>query len=238
MPRPLEHWHVLPHDKPTEVDTGILTVVGRIRMPLGSFPRRMTVVRLHDARLVVWSPIALDENEMATIEALGRPAFLVVPNDHHRLDAKPWKTRYPALQVAAPAGARANVDQVIRVDTTFPDFGDADVRMVVVAGTREREAALLVHRPSGTTIVLNDLVGNVRDATGLAGFMFRLAGFAGPEPRIPRVVKRLLVDDARALREQLLEWAGLESLRRILVSHGDPIVEDPRLTLRRLSESL
>jgi hypothetical protein len=206
MPRPFEHWHVLPHDKLTEVDTGILTVVGRIRMPLGSFPRRMTVVRLHD--------------------------------DHHRLDAKPWKTRYPALQVAAPAGARANVDQVIRVDTTFPDFGDADVRMVVVAGTREREAALLVHRPSGTTIVLNDLVGNVRDATGLAGFMFRLAGFAGPEPRIPRVVKRLLVDDARALREQLLEWAGLESLRRILVSHGDPIVEDPRLTLRRLSESL
>ena len=110
--------------------------------------------------------------------------------------------------------------------------------MVVVAGTREREAALLVHRPSGTTIVLNDLVGNVRDATGLAGFMFRLAGFAGREPRIPRVVKRLLVHDARALREQLLEWAGLESLRRILVSHGDPIVEDPRLTLRRLSESL
>jgi len=29
MPRPFEHWHVLPHDKLTEVDTGILTVVGR-----------------------------------------------------------------------------------------------------------------------------------------------------------------------------------------------------------------
>jgi hypothetical protein len=238
MPRPFEHWHVLPHGELTEVDAGILTVVGRIRMPLGSFPRRMTVVRLHDARLVVWSAIALDENEMAALEALGRPAFLVIPNDHHRLDAKSWKTRYPALQVVAPAGARANVDQIVRVDTTSPDFGDADVRFLAVAGTRAREAALVVRRPSGSTIVLNDLVGNVRDATGLAGIMFRLAGFAGHEPRIPIVVKRLLVDDARALREQLLEWAGIESLRRVLVSHGDPIEENPRLTLRRLAESL
>ncbi len=235
MPRPFEHWHVLPHGKLTEIEPGILAVVGRIRMPLGSFPRRMTVVRLHDERLVVWSAIALDENEMATLEALGRPAFLVIPNDHHRLDARSWKMRYPAMQVVAPAGARANVDRIVRVDTTSPDIGDADVRFVVVAGTREREAALVVHRPSGTTIVLNDLVGNVRDATGLAGIMFRVAGFAG---RIPIVVKRLLVDDARALREQLLEWAGIGSLRRILVSHGDPIEENPGLTLRRLAGSL
>ena len=238
MPRPFEHWHVLPHGKLTEIEPGILAVVGRIRMPLGSFPRRMTVVRLHDERLVVWSAIALDENEMATLEALGRPAFLVIPNDHHRLDARSWKMRYPAMQVVAPAGARANVDRIVRVDTTSPDIGDADVRFVVVAGTREREAALVVHRPSGTTIVLNDLVGNVRDATGLAGLMFGLAGFAGREPRIPIVVKRLLVDDARALREQLLEWAGIGSLRRILVSHGDPIEENPGLTLRRLAGSL
>ena len=238
MPRPFEHWHVLPHGKLIEIDPGILTVVGRIRMPLGSFPRRMTVVRLHDARLVVWSAIALDENEMATLEALGRPAFLVIPNDHHRLDAKSWKTRYPALQVVAPAGARANVDRIVRVDTTSPDIGDADVRFVAVAGTREREAALVVHRSSGTTIVLNDLVGNVRDATGLAGLLFRLAGFAGREPRIPRVVKRLLVSDAGALRAQLLEWAAIESLRRILVSHGDPIEQNPRQMLRTLAESL
>ena len=122
--------------------------------------------------------------------------------------------------------------------TTSPDFGDPDVRFVAVAGTREREAALVVHRPAGTTIVLNDLVGNVRDATGLADLMFRLAGFAGREPRIPRVVKRLLVSDAGALRAQLLEWAAIESLRRILVSHGEPIEQNPRQILRTLAQSV
>jgi len=33
-------------------------------MPLMDQPRRMTVVRLNDSRLVVFSAIALDEDEM------------------------------------------------------------------------------------------------------------------------------------------------------------------------------
>jgi len=33
--------------------------------------RRMTVVRLNDSRLVVFSAIALDEDEMAALEAYG-----------------------------------------------------------------------------------------------------------------------------------------------------------------------
>ena len=128
MTRPYPHWKVRPHGKLSKIDDGILTVTGPIRMPLGSFPRRMTVVRLRDSRLVVWSAIALDEKEMATLESFGRPAFLVVPNDHHRLDAGAWKERYPQLQVVAPEGSRAKVGKVVPVDTTAPDFGDPDVQ--------------------------------------------------------------------------------------------------------------
>ena len=97
MTKAYEHWKVQPHGTLSRVDDDILTVVGRLRMPLGDFPRRMTVVRLSDARLVIWSAMALDETELAKLEAFGRPAFLVVPNDHHRLDAKAWRNRYPAV---------------------------------------------------------------------------------------------------------------------------------------------
>ncbi len=99
MTQPYPHWNVLPHGKLSAIDEGILTVVGQIRMPLLNLPRRMTVVRLNDSRLVVWSAIALDERETATFEAFNRPAFLIVPNDHHRLDARAWKDRYPQMQV-------------------------------------------------------------------------------------------------------------------------------------------
>ena len=107
MTAPFREWKVLPHGKLTTVDENILTVEGDIHMPLMELPRRMTVVRLADSRLVIFSAIALDEDEMAALEAYGRLAWLIVPNDHHRLDAKIWKDRYPAMRVVAPEGGRA-----------------------------------------------------------------------------------------------------------------------------------
>lgn len=238
MTKPNENWNVLPHGKLTPIDDGMLTVEGRIKMPLLDLPRRMTVVRLHDSRLVVWSAIALDDAAMATFEAFGRPAFLVVPNDHHRLDAKAWKNRYPELKVIAPEGARERIADVVAVDTTSPDFGDPGVTFVTVPGTRAHEAALVVRRERGTTLVLNDLVGNIHAASGIDGWLLRLAGFAGDDAQIPRVVKMALVKDAADLRAQLSEWAELPGLRRIIVSHGDPIESEPRRTLRDLAASL
>src|SRR6185369_5421525 len=124
MTKPFEQWTVLPHGKLTQIDENILTVVGEIHMPLMDLPRRMTVVRLSDSRLVVFSAIALDEDEMAALEAYGDPAYLIVPSDKHRLDAKIWKDRYPALLVVAPEGARAKVEEIVPVDSASPRFDD------------------------------------------------------------------------------------------------------------------
>jgi len=203
-----------------------------------NLPRRMTVIRLSDSRLVIWSAIALDAEGMAKLEAFGRPAFLVVPSDKHRLDAKVWKDRYQQMQVVASKGSRANVAKVVPVDTMAPDFGDPRVQFLTVAGTKERESALLVRTPKGTTLVLNDVVGNIHGAAGVGGWLLGLAGFAGSAPQIPRVVKWAMVKDASALRAQLLQWAELASLNRILVSHGEPIESDPRRTLRDLAAAL
>ena len=238
MSRPLQQWKVLPHGKLSEVDENILTVTGDIRMPMMSLPRRMTVVRLNGSRLIVFSAIALNEDEMTRLEAYGRPAFLIVPSDKHRLDARPWKNRYPAMQVVAPEGARAKVEDVVPVDTVAPEFDDPNVQFVAVPGTRGHEAALVVRTPNGTTLVLNDLVGNIRSEPGSRSWLLQLAGFAGKEAQIPRVVKMVMIKDANALRAQLTQWAEIESLRRILVSHGSPIEENPRQTLRDLASSL
>lgn len=239
MNAPLQHWQVLPHGRPTRVGNNMLTVTGDIHMPLVELPRRMTVVRLHDARLVVYSAIALDEDEMVALEVWGQPAYLVVPSDRHRMDAKIWKIRYPAIQVVTPPGARAKVEELVTVDTVAPDFKDPDVDFMVVPGTRGHEAALMVRGPDdGCTLILNDVVGNIRDAKGFGGWLLRLAGFAGDEPHIPSVVKMTVVNDTQALRLQLIEWAAMPTLTRIIVSHGDIIEDNPRQVLRELATSL
>ncbi len=238
MTKPFEQWTVLPHGKLVQVDENILTVVGEIHMPLMDLPRRRTVVRLADASLVVFSAIALDEAEMSALEVYGRPAVLIVPSDKHRLDAKTWKDRYPEIHVVAPEGAREKIEKVVRVDTVTPRFDDARVQFVTVPGTRGREAALVVRTPNGTTLVLNDVVGNIRDAAGFGGWLLKLAGFAGQEAQVPAVVKLAVIEDTKALRAQLLQWSEIDTLARILVSHGSPIEDNPRQVLRELAESL
>ena len=238
MTETLQPWKVLPHGKLSEIDENLLTVTGTIAMPLMELPRRMTVVRLNDSRLVIYSAISLDEAEMRALEDYGQPAWLIVPNDHHRLDAAAWKQRYPQIRVVAPEGSRKKVAEAVPVDSSAPRFGDPNVRFVIVPGTRAHEAALVVETRTGTTLVLNDIVANIRNARGFGGWLLELMGFAGDEPHVPKPVALMMIDDKAALRTQLLEWAAIDSLNRILVSHGEPIEANPQQALRELAQSL
>lgn len=239
MPQPFQTWKVLPHGKLTAVDENLLTVVGNLHMPLGDIPRRMTVARLRDGRLVIYSAIALDEPEMLALETFGTPAFLIVPNDRHRMDAKIWKQRYPRMLVIAPEGARDKVEEVVRVDATADwDFRDPSVQLVTVPGTERHEAALIVSGPSGITLVINELIWNLHDQPGFSGWLMKAAGFTGDTPHIPRLTGFIDIKNKVALRDQLEQWSKLYGLSRIIVSHGDIIEDKPTKVLLDLAKQL
>jgi hypothetical protein len=234
MTKILDEWTVKPHGPLAQVDDGIWTVTGDLHMPLTPLQRRMTIVRLNDGALVIYSAIALAEPEMKRIEEAGRPAFLVVPGKFHRLDARIWKQRYPQMKVLAPTAAREAAEEAVHVDATDYDFNDASVKLATVGGTSGFEVALMVRRPSGTTLIVNDIIGNMPSDSGL---VLRLMRFAGEEPHIPLPIK-MGFKDKEGLRDQLLGWAREPNLKRILVSHGDPIEGDVAGKLRNLAESL
>jgi hypothetical protein len=223
----------------TKIDENILTVSGLLKMPpMGDVERRMTAVRLRDGGLVVYSAIALSEAEMSALEAFGTPSYLIVPNDIHRMDAKVWKDRYPAMQVITPVGARERVQEVVPVDATDVSFGDPNVQYVTVPGTGDREAALVIQTESGTTLVLNDLIFNLANRPGFSGWLFKAIGMTGDEPHLPPVIKLRQVKDEAALRAQLERWAELPNLRRVVVSHGNIITNDAGPLLRRIAGEL
>lgn len=239
MPKLLEKWEVMPHGPLELIDDGILTVSGNITLPLGTIPRRMTAVALRSGGTAIYSAIALEEPEMARIEALGHPIWLVVPSDHHRMDARIWKQRYPDLRVVAPAGARSGVEEAVPVDSVTDPFQDPEVSFVTVAGTGSHEAALLVRRRSGTTLIVNDVIAHVARPLGLASaVMARVMGMGVSEPEVPRTIRHLVADDRPALATQFCDWASEPDLRRIIVSHGDVIEEDPAGVLRHLANEI
>lgn len=227
--KPHGTWKVLPHGTLTQLAPNLYTVTGKLEMPFGETTRRMTVAKLRGGRLAIYSAIALEEMEMQRLEGLGKPTFLIIPSGIHRLDAKPWKDRYPDLTVVAPSGARDKVGEVVGVDCTLVHLGDPDVRLFAVPGTKNRELAMVV----GKTLVVNDLIFNLPRLKGVAQWLYRLFGFDPGHPTIPKIVARRLVDDERAVKAQLVRWAS-EGFERILVAHGPPI-ENPRQTLLALA---
>jgi hypothetical protein len=239
MAKVLDSWTVLPHGPLTEITDGILTVQGDIVMPLGHFPRRMTVVRLAGKRTAIWSAIALGEAQMARIEDLGKPSFLIVPGIAHRMDIKIWKRRYPEARVITAPGARAAVEKVVPVDLVTDRLDDDAVHFETVPGTGQREAALRVRRKEGLTLIVNDIIAHVRHPHGLgAKIMARLMGFGVNGPQMPWVGARMFVDDRAALAAWMLSLASDETLTRIIVSHGDPISQNPQKVLAEVANRL
>ncbi|MBC8025003.1 MAG: hypothetical protein H7Y89_03345 [Steroidobacteraceae bacterium] len=234
MTAPFKEWTVLPHGKLTRINERIVEVVGELKMPLLELPRRMTAVRTKSGGLVIFSAIALLEPDMAELEAFGRPAFLIVPSLRHRLDAPAYVKRYPNLNVVSPRIGAEKIGEVVRVDTHTPNFDDATIRYVEIAG----DSALEVDSDDGLTLIVNDLIGDIHDQSGVGGWLLARLGFAGAEAQVPAPVKLLLGKHKSEVAQLFRRWAERNDLRRIIVSHGDTIVTDPRGALLRLAASL
>jgi hypothetical protein len=231
MAKAFEKWTVLPHSKVEKLEENLWRVQGTL--PGGGPPRVMTVAKLADGRLVLHSAIALDDAEMKDLEAFGTPAFLVVPNSGHRLDAAAYKARYPKMTVVAPAGSKEKVEQVVHVDDTAGSFGDDTVTYQPIEGTVE--GALVVQSKGGTTLVLNDTIMNMAPGSikGFGGVLSGVLGFFGAEPKITPLAKMMVYKDKKAARTHLEKLADTPGLTRVIVSHGNMITADPCGAIKR-----
>ncbi|MCS6900713.1 MAG: hypothetical protein RMJ98_11135 [Myxococcales bacterium] len=236
MAKALSSWKVFPHGPFEQIDANLWRVEQKMpKMPLW---RVMAVARMTDGRLVIHNGIALDDPSMKAIEALGDPAFLLVPNGYHRLDARIYKDRYPNLRVVAPRGSRAKVEEVVPVDLTYEQFpGDESVRLETLEGTGEQEGVVIVCSGGKTSVILNDVVFNMPHQPGFEGLIIKLIGSSGG-PKITRIARLLLVKNSRAFRAHLERLAALPGLNRVLVSHHETITHDPAGALRRVAATL
>ncbi len=211
-------WTVLEHGPIEVLAENLWRVSGAL--PGMSLRRTMVVARRTDGALVVHNAIALREDAMRELEALGPMGHLVVPNGYHRLDAPAFERRYPELRVFAPRGSRNAAAEVVRVDGTYEDYPDDEaVRLEPLAGVGDAEGVMVVRSSDGVTVVINDAVFNMDRKRDPLGFLFTTVLGSAPGPRVSRLAKLALVKDPRALRADLLRLAELPGLVRLIVSH-------------------
>jgi len=210
-----------PHGPIDFVDDGLFVVSGRWKR--SAFERKMTVFLLASGEVAVHSAIAMDEAGMASLQAIGRPSWILVPNRLHASDAGFYADRYPSARVLVPAAARGKLFEKLRridgsIDEDWPEALRGELAVVPLRGTRIGEVAF-VHGPS-RTLVLTDAVFNYAgyDLPRLARLFMR-ANRAYDRFGPSRIFTSFGVEDRAAFNasiDALLE----HDFDRVIMSHG------------------
>lgn len=194
---------------------------------------RMTVLRLAGGRLLLHSPVALDDGLRHELDALGRVCFAVAPNRVHHLYAGRVAAAYPEARLwVAPGLPRKRPDLLfagVLGDQAPAEWGD-EVEQVFFRGRPYENEVVFLHRPS-RTLILCDLAFNFGPrAAAPTRFLMRLIGSYGRFG--PTTLDPLLIRDRAAARQSLqriLEW----DFDRVIVAHGDILPTGGRAALRR-----
>ncbi len=183
----------------------------------------MTVLRLGDGSILLYSPIAMTPERRAAVEALGPVAHLYAPNLFHHLRIGEWAAAFPSARLHAPAGlAKKRPD--LRIDRAHdagpePAFASI-VDEVRIEGFRLEES-VLVYRPARTLLVA-DLVHNVgRPRHGWTRFYTRVMGFYD-RVALSRMIRWTAFSDRTAARRSLDRLLALP-FDRVIVGHGVPL---------------
>ncbi len=230
-------WKVLPHAPIEKLSTNLWRV--EAKLPTMDMKRVMSIARRADGTLVIHNGIALGDAEMAEIDAWGKVAAIVVPNGFHRLDAKVFADRYPEARVLCPPGAKAKVEQVVKVHGGYDELAvDAAVELQLLDGTKQREGVMIVRAGQSASLVFNDAVFNMPHLTGVTGFMLRRVTGSTGGPRVSRLAKWLMIADKPAFRAHIERLAELPNLTHVVVSHHETITQDPAGTLKQVVAAL
>jgi len=232
MASAFETWTVLKHGPLEKLSENLWRIEGS--MPNPNIRRAMTIAKMKDGRLFIHNAVALEEALMAEIEAFGTPAVIVVPNGFHRQDAKIYKDRYPSAAVYAPKGSTAKVSQVVPVTGDYAEAPKDDtVKLRYLEGCKNTEGVLEVKSPDGKTITFTDVICNVAKRGGLFGYLLGPTG----QPSVPRISRWMIVKDKKKFMEHIGEMASPD-LRRVIVTHGDMIRDQPAETLKTVAAAL
>lgn len=213
----------------------IWTATGKPVESLGfRYPTRMAVIRLADGGLFLWSPVALDPDLRAQVDAQGEVRFIVTPTAlHHRFLAE-WRAAYPRATLHAAPGSRARREDIsfdADLDETPPAAWSGQIDQTFMRNAIATEVVFF-HRASGTVLIA-DLIQHFPRGwfTGWRAVIARLDGMTGPEPQVPQKFRAAFTDRraARASLQRILAWPA----DRVLMAHAPPVETEGRAFIVR-----
>jgi hypothetical protein len=208
-----------------------------LRIP---FPTRMVVVQLPNRDLVVWSPIALSDALREQLDALGRVAHLISPNQLHYVHIASWKQSYPGAVAWASPGVRERArgnGLHLSFDAELGDGAESawedTLEQMIFRGSRLVEEVVFFHK-SSRTLLLADLIENFEPSKlgPVMSATMRLVGATDPDGKATLNYRMTFLGQhqlAKASLARMLAWAP----EKVTIAHGRWYEHDGMAELRR-----
>jgi hypothetical protein len=194
---------------------------------------RMTVMRLAGGNLLLHSPVVLDPELSAALDAIGRVRFAVAPNRVHHLYAGKVAEVYPDARLwVAPGLGRKRPDLAFAavLGDEAPAEWKGEVDQVFFRGRPYENEVVFLHRAS-RTLIMCDLAFNfgprAATPTRLLMKLLRSYGRFGPSTLDPWLIRDR--GAARQSLERILAW----DFERVVVAHGEVLESGGRAALRQ-----
>lgn len=216
-----------PFDRAKPVDADLWIVDAAPIRPLGfPLPLRMSVIRLANGDLLLYSPTQHSPALQGELEALGPIRHLVAPNIAHWMFAHDWQRACPEAVTWGAPGLRQRAQvraKGLRIDadlgTAAPPPWRDEIDQVLVRSGPFSEVDLF-HRKSRTLLVA-DLVVNI-EGDGLAPLpraAAEVAGILAPDGKAPLHLRMLLKLNGRAVGRAGERLIALQP-QRVVMCHG------------------
>ncbi|MEA5513867.1 DUF4336 domain-containing protein [Nodularia sp. UHCC 0506] len=192
---------------------------------------RMTVIRLINSKLMVISPISMDDAIIHQLNQLGEVAYIIVLNLYHHLFVADFKLCYPHAELWTVSGmerkrADLQIDQII---TEGRNFLIDEVEYVLVQGFNTLDIKgysplneCVFFHPKSRTLIVTDIVFHINNqfASPSIKLLARLLG-AYNQLR-PTLLEKFATQDQAKVKfsiQQILKW----DFERVIMAHGSII---------------
>ena len=195
----------------------------------------MTVIQLNSGKLLLHSPIKINEEIKAKLNQLGKVTYIVAPNKFHHLHIDDYLKTYPEAKLYLAPGleqkrADLNFHKIINNEESYEWSSEVD--HVLVEGIPFLNEVVLYNKESKTAI-FTDLVSYVSKNSQFSTKLFGRIENVYEKLGVMRIIRKFFIKDKEKVKksfDKILEW----DIENILFSHVQIIEDFDQGTFKKL----
>ena len=179
---------------------------------------RMTILKTQSG-LLLYSPVALTAENVASIRALGTVKDIIAPNLMHHMYLRPCIEAFPDANCWVPEGLLEKIGSVTGAQIITPDVAignDSGIKKFTLTGHRIQET-IIFHEPS-RTLLTADLLYNYQSEQYPAEklFFWMIGNYGRPNVAFYHRFSVKNKSSVRSMIDTVVNWP----INRIIMSHG------------------